>query len=108
MVVPGTPGVLTIQLMVSENVTWWKAIEISASFFGSWYPIRHLETKNGNRSSAVDLTPADAQSNTLKLDFWRGGILGFGAHIFTYLVDVPSNMGNRIIFLCDRPEDIRA
>jgi len=105
IVVPGTPNVFTIQLQVSENVTWWKQIVISASFFGSWYEIRTLETKDNYRAAAVDLTSADAQSGTLKLDFWKGGFLGFGAHIITLLVDVPSNLGNKIIYLCDRPED---
>jgi hypothetical protein len=105
LVVPGTPNVLTIQLQVSDKVTWWKQIEISASFFGSWYPIRTLETKDDRRVATVDLTPTDAQSGTLKLDFWKGGFLGFGAYIITLLIDVPSNLGNKIIYLCDRPED---
>jgi hypothetical protein len=105
LVIPGTPGVLTIQLQVSDQVTWWKQIVISASYFGSWYQIRTLETKDDYRTATVDLTPADAQSGTLKLEFWKGGFLGFGAYITTLLLDVPSNLGNKIIYFCDRPVD---
>jgi hypothetical protein len=106
LVVPGTPNVLTLQLQVADNITWWKQIQVAASFFGSWYNIRTLETKNDKRVATVDLTPADAQSGTLKLDFWKGGFLGLGAQIITLLLDVPSNLGNKVIYLCDRPVDI--
>ncbi|GAA1839301.1 hypothetical protein GCM10009836_17970 [Pseudonocardia ailaonensis] len=106
LIQPGTPNVLSIQLQVSDTVTWWKQIEVSASYFGSWFPIRTLETKDDKRVATVDLTPTDAQSGTLKLEFWRAGVLGFGVRVITLLVDVPSNLGNKIVYLCDRPEDL--
>ena len=105
MVVDGRPGILTLQLQVPSEITWYKNIHIAASFFGSWYKIRELMTKGENTVSAVDLTQQDAQSGTLKLDFWRCGFLGFGAYVTTMLLDVPTHIGKRVIFLCDRPLD---
>jgi hypothetical protein len=105
-VVSGTPNILTLQLQVADNITWWKQIEIATSFFGSWQDIRVLGTKDNRRVASVDLTPADAQSGTLKLDFWKGGFLGFAAHITTLLIDVQTYLGSKIIYFCDRPVDI--
>jgi hypothetical protein len=105
LVVSGTPGILTVQLQVSDEVIWWKHIEIYANFFGSWFNIRTLGTHDDQRTATTDLSPADAQSGTLKLDFWRAGFLNFGAFVTSQVLDVTSNLGNKVIYLCDRPKD---
>ena len=94
----GTPNMLTLQLEASPRVTWWKQIVVYASLFGNWHWIRTLETKDYQRVRAVNLRPEDAQSGTLKLDFWRGGIAGLGAYITTLLIDAPTNLGNKLIY----------
>jgi hypothetical protein len=88
---------------VADVITWWKKIEVYASFFGFWFNInRTLGTANDTRTASVDLTLADAQSGTLKLDFWKAGFVGTGSYITTQVLDVPAHLGKRIVFLCSR------
>lgn len=103
LVVPGTPGILTLQLQVADIITWWKKIEVYASLFGFWFSInRPLGTVNDTRVATTDLTPTDAQSGTLKLDFWKAGFLNTGSYVATQVLDVPSHLGKRVVFLCSR------
>jgi hypothetical protein len=104
MVVPGTlgPNVLTLQLQVADIITWWKRIEVASNLFGSWFSIRTIGTVNDNRTAAVDLTIADAQSGTIRLEFWKAGFLGSGSYVTTQVLDVPSHLGKRVVFLCTR------
>ncbi|MFF5297234.1 hypothetical protein [Paractinoplanes globisporus] len=102
LVLPGAPGVLTLQLQIADVITWWKRIEVHASFFGYWFPIRRLETANGTKTASVDLTAADAQSGTLKLDFWKAGFLGVPSYITTQVLDVECHLGKTVVFLCSR------
>ena len=96
---------MTLQLQVAEGIDWWKEIQVFASFFGSWYLIRTLGTKDKKTTATVDLTPGDANSGTLKLEFHRAGFLGIGVHVTSLVIDVPSNLGKKIIFLCELPKD---
>ena len=103
IVTSGTPNFLTLQLQVADVITWWKGIEIHASLFGSWFSInKHLGTVNDTRTATINLSPADAQSSTLKLDFWKAGFLNTGSYLFTQILDVPSNLGKTYIYLCSR------
>jgi hypothetical protein len=103
LVLPGdNPNVLTLQLQVADVISWWKRIEVSASLFGSWFNIRRIGTANDTRSATTNLTIADAQSGTLKLDFWKAGFLGSGSYVATQVIDVPSHLGKTLVFLCSR------
>jgi hypothetical protein len=103
MVVPGTPNVLTLQLQVADVITWWKRIEVYANLFGGfWFNIRTLGTSNDTRTATINLTPADAQSGTLRLDFWKAGFLNSGSYVTSQVLDVPSHLGNTVVFLCSR------
>jgi hypothetical protein len=101
MVTPGTPNVLTLQLQVADVITWWKRIEIYTSYFGFWFHLRTLGTVNDTRSATTDFSAFDALG-TLKLEFWKAGFLNTGSYITTLVLDVPSHIGKRIIFLCSR------
>lgn len=105
-VLPGQPGICTIQLQVTgppeTDITWWKKIHISTQFFGQWWQIRTLETRDAIKSSATDLTPDVAPSGILRLEFWKAGFLGFGSYLFTQHMHLPTYLGNRVIFLCNK------
>jgi hypothetical protein len=100
IVVPGTPNVLTLQLQVADIITWWKKIEVYTSYFGFWFSLRTLGTVNDSRTATTDLTAFDA--STLKLDFWKAGFLNTGSFITSMVLDVPSHLGKKVIFLCSR------
>jgi hypothetical protein len=102
VVFPGNPGVLTITLQASDIITWWKRVEISASFFGHWFPIRRLETANQTRVSSIDLNAASSQSGTVKLDFWKAGFLNSGSWVHAEVLDIPAHLGQTILILCSR------
>ncbi|WP_327085609.1 hypothetical protein OIE66_25040 [Nonomuraea sp. NBC_01738] len=104
LISPGSkgPGVLTLQLTMAQHLTWWKRIEVSTSLFGSWFNIRRLETANSTKTATVDLTAIDAQSGTLKLDFWKAGPFNIGSYVATLVIDVPSHLGKNVQFLCSR------
>ncbi|MDP4511731.1 hypothetical protein [Nonomuraea turcica] len=104
LITPGAkgPGVLTLQLTMAQHLTWWKRIEVSTSLFGSWFNIRTLSVANDTKTATVDLTPIDAQSGTLKLDFWKAGPLGFASYVTTLIIDVPTHLGKNVQFLCSR------
>jgi hypothetical protein len=105
-VLPGQPGVCTIQLQVSgppeTDITWWKKINIHSQFFGQWWHIRSLTTQDAIKSNATDLTPDVSPGGTLKLDFWKAGFLGIGTYIFTQYLHLPTYVGNRVIYLCNK------
>ncbi|GID32483.1 hypothetical protein [Paractinoplanes brasiliensis] len=102
LVLPGKPGTLTLRLQVADMITWWKRIEVHTEFFGHWFWIRRLETANDTKSASVDLTLADAQSGTLKLDFWKAGLFNSGSYVTTQVLDVEAHLGHTVAFLCSR------
>lgn len=54
------------------------------------------------RTATVDLSLADAQSGTIKLDFWKAGFLNSGSYVTSLVLDVPLHLGKTVVFLCTR------
>jgi hypothetical protein len=102
LVADGRPGLLTLQLVQEPPLTWWKKIEVHTSFFGSWFWIRTLGVANDTRVATLTLSPAEAQSGTLKLDFWKAGFLNSGSYVTSLVLDVPSQLGTTVQFHCTR------
>ena len=104
LVLPGDrPDALTLQLQVTDIITWWKKIEVYASVFGVSLNIRTLATANDTRVATVDITAADSpMTGFLKLDFWKAGPLGIGSFVFSHGLYLPSYMGNKVVYLCNR------
>lgn len=105
LVMPGNrPDALTLQLQVTNNITWWKRIEVYASAFGIIYPhITTLATSDDTRVATVDITAADSPMNSvLKLDFWKAGVFNSGSFVFSQGLYLPSYIGNKIVYLCNR------
>jgi hypothetical protein len=104
LVTPGTPGQLTLQLQVSDNITWWKMIELKVSFFGQTFSLTHpLRTQDSTKVATMDLRAADiAPSDILTLEFSKAGVLNTYYGLMSQTLHVPSNMGQRIIYMCTR------
>jgi hypothetical protein len=103
MVLPGEPDRLTLQLQVADHITWWKKIEVKASFFGFFVNIRTLGTVDATKVATTDLTAADSpQTGVLNLDFWKAGIINTGSYVTSQVLHLPSYLGNKVIYLCTR------
>jgi hypothetical protein len=105
LVMPGDrPDALTLQLQVTEAITWRKSIEVYASLFGVFINInKPLVTSDGTRVATVDITATDSPlSGVLQLEFWKAGFLGIGHHLFSQVLSLPSYMGNKVVYLCNR------
>jgi hypothetical protein len=104
LVMPGDrPDALTLQLQVTDNITWWKRIEVYANFFGVWIDIKTLGTSDDTRSATVDITAADSpMTGVLRLDFWKAGFLNSGSFVFSQVLNLSSYMGNKVVYLCNR------
>jgi hypothetical protein len=104
LVMPGDrPDALTLQPQVADNITWWKHLEVYASVMGVFLHITTLATANETRSSTVDITATDApMTDVLKLDFWKVGPFGVGSFVFSLGLYLPSYIGNKTVYLCNR------
>lgn len=105
LVLPGDqPDRLTLQLQVTDDITWWKKIEVKASFFGVFINInKPLVTSGNTKVSTVDITAADSpMTGVLQLDFWKAGFLNTGSYVFSQILYLPSYIGNKVVYLCNR------
>jgi hypothetical protein len=97
----GDTSKVQIVLRAANNITWWKSLDISRWGFPVLVNVGRLETKDANRESSIDLSASDG-GFLLKLDFWKGGFLGVGAWVGARLVNVPDNLGKRLIYTWER------
>jgi hypothetical protein len=104
LVTPGRPGLLTVQLQVADHITWWKKIELKASFFGQNFSIaRPLVTQDNNKVAAIDLRAEEiAPADVLTLEFSKAGVVNTYSYLFSQQLHVPAHVGQRIIYMCTR------
>ncbi|GGP18219.1 hypothetical protein LDL08_44485 [Nonomuraea glycinis] len=99
----GTPGQITLQLQVAQQISWWKKIEISAIIPGhSWPLIRTIGTSGNTRVATTDITRSAAFGETLELKFWKAGFLNTASYLDTMQLGVESHLGKVVVFICDR------
>jgi hypothetical protein len=84
-------------LKAADNITWWKSLDLYVLVNGGWIHSKRAETKDDNRYAQVDFFENE-QTDQFKLEFWKGGVIGFGAKSAELVLDGTANEGSKIIF----------
>lgn len=66
-----SPKTTRIRLIANGRITWWKAVELKGD------KTYRIETKDRHRESEMDIPSAELARQTVNLEIWAGGILGF-------------------------------
>jgi hypothetical protein len=88
-------------LRATDNITWWKSLDLFVNVSGSWVHSKRIETKKSDREAQVDYFDFE-MTDTFKLEFWKGGVGGFGAYVYALTMDSYANLGQKIIFTWER------
>jgi hypothetical protein len=89
---------VAFRLVLSDNLWGWKSMPISTDIVGNWVRVRELGVNSNQRIATVGLTTDDL-AGAIKLDFWKHGVLGFGAWVTALVIDVSEHLGKRITYI---------
>lgn len=88
-------------LRAADHITWWKSIDLYVNVNGNWTHSKRIETKGDTREASVDYFDFE-MTDAFKLEFWKGGFLGFGVNVVSLIMDSYANLGQKLIFTWER------
>ena len=93
----GTADQVTFRLVLSDNLWAWKSMPISTDIAGQFSKVTEIGVNSNQRRSEIGLTQDDL-AGSIKLDFWKHGVVGLGAWVTARIIDTSEHFGKLITY----------